>query len=65
MVSEVIATVEWLTEASAPRIVTEINILARFRSMRVLVVTNEVGCTLERASSTTRVKARDWPVIST
>jgi hypothetical protein len=65
MVSEVIATVEGLTKASASRIVTQIDILARFGSMRVLVVTNEVGSTLERASSTTRVKARDWPVIST
>jgi hypothetical protein len=62
VVPEVVATVEGLTGAGAPRIVTEVTILESLRRMCVPVVPLEVGTSLEWARAAARREAEDGPV---
>lgn len=64
MVSKVVSTVEGVSGATATRIVAQVDVLARLRSMSVLVVTKKIRSSLERASRTARVKTLYWPVVT-
>lgn len=62
VVAEVIAAVERLAGAGAPRVVAAVAVLERYRRVRVPVVPLEIGATPERACIAAGREAEDGPV---
>jgi hypothetical protein len=65
MVAEMVAAVKGVTAPATAGVIAMIRVLLRRRSVLVLVVTVEIGATLEGLRIAARVEAAHWIVAAT